>query len=73
MTGGAPEAAPTCDRGQAKAVAAGSVPHFAWTIAATMLASSCLFIDGSVTNVALPAIDRDLSGGTADLPWIINA
>ena len=45
-----------------------SVRHPGWTIAATMLASSLAFIDGSVTNVALPAIGRDLGGGPADLP-----
>lgn len=38
-----------------------------------MLASSLAFIDGSVTNVALPTIGRDLGGGAADLSWIINA
>ncbi|MBT2187410.1 MFS transporter [Sphingobium sp. H33] len=38
-----------------------------------MLASSLAFIDGSVTNVALPAIGRDLGGGAAELPWTINA
>lgn len=51
----------------------GSVRHPGWTIAATMLASSLAFIDGSVTNVALPAIGKDLGGGAADLPWVINA
>jgi EmrB/QacA subfamily drug resistance transporter len=50
-----------------------SVAHPNWTIAATMLASSLAFIDGSVTNVALPAMGKDLGGGAADLPWIINA
>jgi EmrB/QacA subfamily drug resistance transporter len=38
-----------------------------------MLASSLAFIDGSVTNVALPSIARDLGGIPANLPWIINA
>ena len=47
--------------------------HPGWTIAATMLASSLAFIDGSVTNVALPAIGGDLGGGAANLPWVINA
>lgn len=50
-----------------------TVHYPAWTIAATMLASSLAFIDGSVTNVALPAIGNDLGGGAANLPWIINA
>lgn len=68
-----PSLSTTCDRGQAEAVAGKTVPHPGWTIAATMLASSLAFIDGSVTNVALPAIGKDLGGGAADLPWIINA
>jgi EmrB/QacA subfamily drug resistance transporter len=38
-----------------------------------MLASSLAFIDGSVTNVALPAIGKSLGGDAANLPWIINA
>jgi len=38
-----------------------------------MLASSLAFIDGSVTNVALAAIGRDLHGSAADLSWTINA
>lgn len=38
-----------------------------------MLASSLAFIDGSVTNVALPAIGNDLGASAADLPWVINA
>jgi EmrB/QacA subfamily drug resistance transporter len=62
-----------CDRAQAEAAAGKAVRHPRWTIAATMLASSLAFIDGSVTNVALPAIGRDLHGGAADLQWTINA
>lgn len=38
-----------------------------------MLASSLAFIDGSVTNLALPAIARDLHSGAEGLSWIINA
>ena len=38
-----------------------------------MLASSLAFIDGSVVNVALPAIGKDLHGSAASLPWAINA
>lgn len=52
---------------------ASGIAHPRWTVAATMLASSLAFIDGSVTNVALPAMGRDLGGGAADLTWIINA
>ncbi len=47
--------------------------HPRGTIVATMLASSLAFIDGSVTNVALPAIGQDLHGSAAALAWTINA
>lgn len=44
-----------------------------WILTATMLASSLAFIDGSVTNVALPAIGRNLKGDAASMQWMINA
>jgi EmrB/QacA subfamily drug resistance transporter len=39
----------------------------------TILASSLAFIDGSVINVGLPAIGKDLGGDAAGLQWAINA
>ncbi len=67
-----PAAAP-CDSALANAAPAGATRHPRLTLAGTMLASSLAFIDGSVTNVALPAIDSDLGGGAVGLSWIINA
>src|ERR1700733_3554892 len=43
------------------------------TLAATMLGSSLAFVDGSVVNVALPALARDLAAAPATLSWTINA
>src|SRR6478752_3661776 len=43
------------------------------TLVACILASSLAFIDGSVTNVALPAIGADLHATPAELQWTINA
>ena len=43
------------------------------TLAATILGSSVAFIDGSVVNVALPAISADLGTSPAELAWSINA
>lgn len=63
----------TCDRATAGRAEGGSPAHPGWTIAAAMIASSLAFIDGSVTNVALPSIGRELGGGAAVLPWVINA
>ena len=65
--------APPCDRGQAEAQPVGASLHPQWTLAATILASSLAFVDGSVVNVALPAIGRDLHASAADLQWTINA
>jgi EmrB/QacA subfamily drug resistance transporter len=44
-----------------------------WTLAASILASSLSFVDGSVTNVALPAIRQDLSASAEQLQWVVNA
>src|SRR6202166_342500 len=43
------------------------------TLAATIMGSSLAFIDGSVVNVALPALARDLKVDPANLSWAINA
>jgi EmrB/QacA subfamily drug resistance transporter len=43
------------------------------TLAATVLGSSLAFIDGSVVNIALPALAHDLKVSPANLPWTINA
>ena len=45
-------------------------------LAATVLGSSMAFIDGSVVNIALPAIQRDFGGNSASLAsmqWVINS
>jgi EmrB/QacA subfamily drug resistance transporter len=42
-------------------------------LAATILGSSMAFIDGSVVNVALPAIQSELGAGVAAMQWIVNA
>lgn len=47
--------------------------HPRLTLTACILASSLAFIDGSVTNVALPAIGKDLNASPAELQWTINA
>ena len=62
-----------CDRAAASVGPGGIAAHPRWTLAATICASSLAFIDGSVVNVALPAIGRSLSAGAADLQWTINA
>src|SRR5712671_80563 len=42
-------------------------------LAATILGSSLAFVDGSVVNVALPALGSDLHAIPSVLPWVITA
>src|SRR5213082_3302276 len=44
-----------------------------WILAATILASSMAFIDGTVVNVALPALQSSLNATAVDLQWVIEA
>ena len=44
-----------------------------WVLAATILASSMAFIDGTVVNVALPAVQSNLHATAVDLQWVVEA
>lgn len=41
-------------------------------VAASVLGSGVAFLDGTVVNVALPAIGRDLHTGLAGLQWVVD-
>ena len=43
------------------------------TLLAAILGSSVVFLDGTVVNVALPAIREDLDTGLAEQQWIVEA
>src|SRR3954453_19376567 len=42
-------------------------------LVACILGSSIVFVDSTVVNVALPAIQRDLGGGLALQQWVVDA
>src|SRR5215813_11232696 len=44
-----------------------------WVLVATILASSMAFIDGTVVNVALPALQSNLNATAVDVQWVIEA
>ncbi|GHO46168.1 MFS transporter [Ktedonospora formicarum] len=44
-----------------------------WVLVATILGSSMAFIDGSVINVALPVIQKELNATATDVQWIVEA
>ena len=47
--------------------------HGSWVLVATILGSSMAFIDGSVVNVALPALQRDFHASSSELQWVVEA
>jgi EmrB/QacA subfamily drug resistance transporter len=68
---------PPCDAGIIRATpafpAALSQRRKQLTLAATILGSSLAFIDGSVVNIALPAIQQALHADAVSTQWIVNA
>ncbi|GGO49120.1 MFS transporter [Streptomyces daqingensis] len=44
-----------------------------WVLFATVLGSSMVLLDGTVVNVALPRIGKDLDASLAGLQWAVNA
>jgi EmrB/QacA subfamily drug resistance transporter len=44
-----------------------------WTLAATIIGSSLTFVDATVVNVALPALQADLGATITDVQWVIEA
>ncbi len=56
----------------AETVAWGS-PRARWVLAAAVLGSGMAFLDGTIVNVALPAMARDLDADLADLQWVLDA
>jgi EmrB/QacA subfamily drug resistance transporter len=44
-----------------------------WILTATILASSMAFIDSTVVNVALPALQRSLDATVVDVQWVVES
>lgn len=44
-----------------------------WILAVTILASSMAFIDSTVVNVALPALQASLGGTVIDMQWVVES
>jgi EmrB/QacA subfamily drug resistance transporter len=65
-----------CDEAAIKSTpAAGNCAGSAkpWVLLATILASSIAYIDESIVNVALPAIETDLATSVVVIQWLVNA
>jgi EmrB/QacA subfamily drug resistance transporter len=67
---------PPCDEGVIRSAPAAAPCRSSagpWVLAATILGSSLSFIDGTVVNVALPTLQRDLRATATDVQWVIEA
>lgn len=67
---------PPCDEGvikSGKSVATHSATSGRWILAATVLGSSMAFIDGTVVNVALPALQTNLRATVLDAQWVVES
>jgi EmrB/QacA subfamily drug resistance transporter len=63
----------TCDRTNADVCEGGTAQHPRLTLTVCILASSLAFVDGSVVNVALPAIGHSFDASADELQWTLNA
>src|SRR5579862_4602924 len=68
-------AKPPCDEASilAQPCAGPSAANGGWVLAATILGSSMAFIDGTVVNVALPALQSGLHATVVDVQWVIES
>src|SRR5882672_3996178 len=65
-----------CDEGlllSGRPVTACSKTAGRWILAATILASSMAFIDGTVVNVALPYLQKTLNATVIGVQWVVEA
>ena len=64
-----------CDEGSILAGSYGqpATANGPWILAATILGSSMVFIDGTVVNVALPALQSALGATIAQVQWVVES
>jgi EmrB/QacA subfamily drug resistance transporter len=65
-----------CDRGVVLCAPESGSPAASaqrWVLLASVLGSSMAFIDGTVVNVALPALQRELGATITDVQWVVEA
>jgi EmrB/QacA subfamily drug resistance transporter len=68
-------ARPPCDKAAilARSCERSAGENGPWILAVTILGSSMAFIDGTVVNVALPALQSALGATMADIQWVVES
>lgn len=66
---------PPCDEAVmlAGSCAQPAVRNGTWILAAAILGSSMAFIDGTVVNIALPRLQKELQATLANLQWVVES
>src|SRR5271166_6179383 len=67
---------PPCDEaviGSRIAISPNREKTGAWVLVATILASSMAFIDSTVVNVALPALQNSFGAGVVGVQWVVES
>jgi EmrB/QacA subfamily drug resistance transporter len=67
---------PPCDQAQIRSGDPGTpcaAKAQTWILAATIVASSMAFIDSTVVNVALPALQASFHATVADVQWVVES
>jgi EmrB/QacA subfamily drug resistance transporter len=67
---------PPCDEAEIRSVAADApctVTTGRWVLVATVLGSSMAFIDSTVVNVALPALQENLHATVVGVQWVVES
>jgi EmrB/QacA subfamily drug resistance transporter len=67
---------PPCDEGVIRGAGSGAPCARSaqrWVLAAAIIGSSMAFIDGTVVNVALPAMQRELHASASDMQWVVES
>src|SRR5580692_2512262 len=68
-------ARPPCDEAEIRAgsCARRITTNGRWILMAAILGSSMAFIDGTVVNIALPRLQKDLHATLANLQWVVES
>jgi hypothetical protein len=68
-------ARPPCDEAAIRSIRCSqpAAVNGQWILAATILGSSMAFIDGTVVNVALPALQSALHATLSDVQWVVES
>ena len=66
---------PPCDEAAILSASVGEPcsSNSAWILVATILGSSLAFIDGTVVNIALPALQSALHATISDVQWVVES